>query len=572
MNLGTNFRDIVLQPVMRLLGFRCYFIGKTFEETPHFFKATASLFLSIFIPLSMLPMDSYSASVTTQRNNNYRTGHNNQEIILNTSNVNVNSFGKLYTYNLANMFPNISPSMMVMETQLLYLPSVNINGTAVKVIFVCTVYNSCFAIDDTHQTPLWQVTLGSVQPTYTYQNQGVRGTPVIDAVSNTLYVVAKTQTYDGNSHFQLHALDIATGAEKNNGPVEIQGSVLGTGVGSVNGILTFNPVVHIQRPSLLLQNGNLYIGFGAYEDDPLGHGWVFSYNATTLQFNSAVSTSPDLSLASIWQLGNGLAADDNGFIYLFTGNSYDLTSSIGFQDFSESLLKIDTSNNQLKIVDYFTPSNHQVLNTGDSDLSSSGPLLIPGSPFVVGGGKDGKLFLSNSNRLGHFNPIVDLVLQEYQITNKFTLNSGADLGIWGGNTYYDSSSAGIRQGIFYIWSRQDHLKAINFKNQSFYSIQHFIPPDNSQHTEGAMLAVSSNGTQPGSTILWSMQNSRLDAFDASNISNLLWNSSQNYARDAACGYVASIRGLPQPPVVADGKVYVPTNGNCNVILVYGLLH
>jgi len=56
------------------------------------------------------------------------------------------------------------------------------------------------------------------------------------------------------------------------------------------------------------------------------------------------------------------------------------------------------------------------------------------------------------------------------------------------------------------------------------------------------------------------------AFDASNISNLLWDSSQNSARDQSCGG----NKLPQAPTIADGKVYIATS-NCGGILVYGLL-
>ena len=42
---------------------------------------------------------------------------------------------------------------------------------------------------------------------------GITGTPVIDPVTHTLYVAAKTFS-NGSTFFTLHAIDIASGQEK----------------------------------------------------------------------------------------------------------------------------------------------------------------------------------------------------------------------------------------------------------------------------------------------------------------------------------------------------------------------
>lgn len=41
---------------------------------------------------------------------------------------------------------------------------------------------------------------------------------------------------------RLHALDIATGAERPNSPVIITATYAGSGAGSVGGVITFDPI------------------------------------------------------------------------------------------------------------------------------------------------------------------------------------------------------------------------------------------------------------------------------------------------------------------------------------------
>jgi hypothetical protein len=594
MNQSKKVEVIILRAAWQVLNNCFETFSETIENTSGLLKSTT--YLGVIASL-LMPMASHGVAVTTHHNNNYRTGQNDKESVLNVSNVNVNSFGKLFSIDIAKLI-NVPLSTKIMENQVLYVPNVKIPGKGShNAIYTCTVYNSCFAFDadttDSNNTPLWQTTLDTVLPSYNNNNQGVRSTPVIDVASNTLYVVAKSN--DGFPHFKLHALDITTGAEEPNSPVEIQGKVFGSASGNVKGILTFNPNFHSQRSGLLLLNGNIYIAFGSYDDYNAlySHGWIFSYNAKTLQLNSVISTSPDWNLASIWQSGNGIAADDNGYIYLHTGNSYKISAAIGTVDYSNSVLKIDTSNNGLKIVDYFTPDNHNFLNTADADLSSSGPLLIPGTSVGAGGGKDGILYVWNTDHLGGFSPEVNQVLQYWQLVDgNFNIAKNYYYGgFWEGNVYYDGSNrlqrpgkttlySGTRKGILFAWGESDKLKSVNFSNQSFDQINIATGLYTTRYPE--RLALSSNFTNLGTAILWTHgyvdsgpargTGGLLRAFDALNISNLLWDSTQNFKRDNIC---TSNKPLPassgiEPPTIANGKVYVSTP-YCGVISVYGLL-
>ena len=172
-------------------------------------------------------------------------GRDTNETVLAPGNVNQTQFGKLFTYTLDGI-AFASP---------LYVANVNIPGQGFhNVVYMATEHDSVYAwdADGLSSSPLWKVSfLGSdIKPVPCgdtgecgdIPNEiGITGTPVIDHASGTLYVVAKTK--EGVNYVQrLHALDIATGAEKFGGPVVIQASVAGSGEGSQGGQLSFDPL------------------------------------------------------------------------------------------------------------------------------------------------------------------------------------------------------------------------------------------------------------------------------------------------------------------------------------------
>ena len=263
-------------------------------------------------------------------------------------------------------------------------------------VYVATVSSSVYAFDaaDPARTaPYWQVNLGPA-PNLTNNggawtcsnitgNAGLVGTPVIDVLTQTLYVVAERIDGGVMTH-HLHALDLATGAEKFGGPVLIQG----------NG---FNSAIQLQRPGLLLSRGVVYIALGSHCDQEAYHGYLFAYDATPWRRSSFFQPPrPDPGRGNaLATSGQAPAADANGNVYVITGNgSWD-----GVQNWGESFLKLNPAP-ALTVADWFTPASWANLNTNDLDLGCSGAVLIPDLHLVMGGSKEGKLF-ANMDRLGN---------------------------------------------------------------------------------------------------------------------------------------------------------------------------
>ena len=270
-------------------------------------------------------------SVLTQHNDSARTGQNLNETALNTSNVNQTNFGKLFWRTVDGYI----------YAQPLYVPGVVIQDVAHNVVYVATQHNSVYAFDaDDPNTPapLWHVNLGTPVPMediciitgdtnpsdcpyYDISPEiGITSTPVIDPTAGIIYVVARTKnTTDNTYHFFLHALSVISGDEQLGAPVEI--------AGQASQGLVFDPTYHNQRPSLLLANGVLYVAFGSVGDIGPWHGWVMSYNATTLQQEGIFSVSPDGSGGGIWSAGQGLVADSSNNVYAITSNG-DFTANL----------------------------------------------------------------------------------------------------------------------------------------------------------------------------------------------------------------------------------------------------
>lgn len=502
--------------------------------------------------------------VLTFRQNVDRSGQNTNETALTLANVNTNTFGKLFSQSLDG-YPVSQP---------LVLPNVTIPGKGVhNVVFAATEHNSVYAFDADNSdgpnaSPLWHASfinpgagiftvnatadLASIAGGFVGPELGISGTPVIDPVSGTLYVVAITKEVVGNTtNFfnRLHALDVATGAEKFGGPVLIQGSVPGNGDGN-DGTdnVPFVQLKHHQRPSLLLLNGNVIIPFTGHFDYPPYHGWVFAYNAYTLLQTGIFNANPNGSGGGFWQAGCGPAADPAGNIYLESGNgNFDAANNV----FGDTVLKLSTTNG-LVLTDYFTPYNQLDLNLRDVDIGSAGQIVLPDSVgsgahphLLVAASKAGPFYVLDRDNMGHFNAGSDS-----QIVQTV---SGVG-GCWSTPAYFN--------GRLYFVGSGDYLKAFSISNASVNP----TPVNQSPSTfgfPGASPLITANGAN--NAIAWVLQNSSgtaiLHAYNATNLAQELYNSSQNSARDNPGSFVKF--GFP---ATANGKVYVAT---VNALAVFG---
>ena len=496
-------------------------------------------------------------SVYTYHNDNARTGQNIFETVLTKANVNANTFGKVYTYAVDG----------AVFAQPLYVASVSIPGQgAHNVVYVATEHDSVYAFDaDNQQTaPLWQVSFidpaNGITPVpgadvNASAEWGITSTPVIDPSSGTIFVLERTKNTINTTYAQhLHALDIATGAEKFGGPVLIQASVPGTGEGSINGALAFDALRENNRAALLLQNGVVYIAWASLSDTRPYHGWVLAYSASTLALVGTHVDTPNGIEGGIWMSGGGLAGDGQSAYYI-SGNGT-VSAPDGGSDYGEAFVRLQFTNGSLGVADWFIPYNYADLNAHDTDLGCGGPTLLPdnNSPhprLIVGGGKQGTIYLLDRDSLGHFNAGSDSQIVQ-SIPALTVAHNHSTPAYWNNYLYfigeYDVPKA---------YLLQNGLMGTSPSSQN-NTQQYFFP--------GATPSVSANGTSNG--IMWAIDRdstiqSVLHAYDANDISIELYNSNQVASRDAAGAAVKFT-----VPTIVNGKVFVGTKDH---LIVYGLL-
>ena len=589
------------------------------------FKSASALLLALALVFAgdLCANAQTATPVLTAHNDTMRTGQNITETTLTPANVNSSTFGKLFSQSVNGLIfaqPLFVPKVKISSS------NAAVSGTVHNVVYVATSNDYVYAFDADSNggidaAPLWQVSLltNSAAAGFYTTNYGVQGTPVIDASTSstdpfamTMFLVS-SETVNSSSAlvFRLHAIDLTSGAEKFGGPFAIQGSVLGTGSGSSNGTLAFNPNYHRQRAGLLLLNGVVYVPFGSQNDNGPWHGWIMSYgsttNATTKQTSvmqlSAFCTTPDGSGGGIWMAGAGLAAEvvpstGKARMFVATGNgSYQISAptsstlplySNPTNEYSMSLLDLNLTNGIMTVEDEFTPYNQAALDGQDGDLGSGGPIILPAQTLASGAnagktldplveaGKSGMIYIldrdnvndgSNTSSnyapsgLGGFNASSDKVIQEVQ--TPLVGEQGWGSGVWGSEAYWNNNIyyGGTASGLSSSLEAYSFAKGVLSSGPTSSSSEQYAYP-------GPTPSVSANGTTNG--IVWVLDNSGyfsgssaiLAAYDATNLSNLLYSSDSNLARDNPGGAVEMT-----VPTVTNGKAYV----GGRELSIYGLL-
>jgi hypothetical protein len=256
--------------------------------------------------------------------------------------------------------------------------------------------------------------------------------------------------------------------------------------------------------------------------------------------------------------GGAPAADSSNNLYVLTGNGpFDANSSSApNNDYGDSLLKLTSS---LTVSEYFTPTDQLADYDKDNDFGSGGAAILAdlpaGSPLthlVMGGGKDGTLYILNRDLLGGLGD--PNAVQEISFGH----------GIYATGAYWNR--------YYYLVGDGGPLTA--------YLLDPMVPKfslasssANAYGFPGSAPSVSAAGTANG--IVWAVDSSNycteqsggcgpavLHAYNATNVATELWNSSMVGA-DAAGNAVKFTVST-----IANGKVYLGTRGN-NTGGVYG---
>jgi len=509
-------------------------------------------------------------AVTTYHYDNERSGWNSQEKQLNYTNVN-NSSLSVQAIHLDDVNDQV-------DAQPLVALNVQIAGGKHDVVFVATEANNIYAFDAYTGARLKMVNLGPPVPTWCQYNGpvvGITGTPAIDPGTSTMYVITYNTDSSKNPVYFIHALDLATLADK----VPPQQITASQTLSDGKTIFKFNATWERQRPGLLLANGNVYAGFGGVCDSggDQARGWVLGWKAGSLTplpanllTNTLSSTPNGVFLSGVWMSGYGLASDQNG-IYFSTGNSD--TSGKTYNentDVSDSVVRLnpDLSRPSPASKLLFTPGNVAVLDQNDLDMSAGGVMLLPSQPgpvsnMAVATGKDGRMFLLNRDNLGGNNDTGAL-----NVVNIGGSSAGANR-CWCGPTYFNDGTLhivssggtspsntigpdpGISHNSVVLWNLPTSPTSTLIQSASGNM------PDTVQDP-GFFTTVSSNGKSDA--IIWAVsrpqasQNPTLSlyAFKATPTGNTLSQLFQSPA--GSWPYLWGNANVV--PVVANGKVYV----------------
>src|SRR5262249_23628987 len=136
-----------------------------------------------------------------------------------------------------------------------------------------------------------------------------------------------------------------------------------------------DPRITANRGALLLANGRVYVPFSSYGDCGPYHGWIVAVDISDPKAPQLFYRTPGTAIhrgSGILSYG-GVAADENGYLYPATGNSFNARAL----DYSNAVLRLDprlSFSEDPK--DYFVPSKWRFLNAYDLDLGSSTPMLL----------------------------------------------------------------------------------------------------------------------------------------------------------------------------------------------------
>jgi hypothetical protein len=455
-----------------------------------------------------------------------------------------------------------------------------------------------------------------------YRSWGITATPVIDTESGTLYVTTFGKPNAGSSNLErnnlLWILDANTLANKKP-PVLMAGNPDNGGGGISNGFTV--PYQKMRAGLGLLGDGGggqaVIVSFSINGENPEGpgHGFVAAYDVRGLNRDPGFTPTPAIwsvtptgGAGGIWMSGSGPAIEGND-IYLATGNGMDPGRTPG--NFAECFVKlrytpgaanVNGGKPKLEVNDYWAAFSDFARGDTDQDLGAAG-VFVTARGNLVGGGKDGILYNLDKTNLGkhswnpHFNlpftatylpappngpaglptnAAIDPNWPIVKLDRAVPPNTpfGMTYHIHGTPVYLENAT----RGFVYVWGENERLKAYSYDFATRRITQFF--GEGTQFASGNMPApggmpggravVSSNGTAPGTGVVWAAYPTQgnanaeivpgaLVAYDATQAVN--GKLKQLFHSDTKPADNLGNFAKYSTPVVANGKVYVGTFSN-----------
>jgi polyvinyl alcohol dehydrogenase (cytochrome) len=240
-------------------------------------------------------------------------------------------------------------------------------------VIVATENDDIYALDPHDGAVEWTVNIGSplrdVSAAAGCGNidpLGITSTPVVDTAAGVVYAVGEVTSGSGQGvRHVLAAVDLTSGRRLETLDVD---PPLPAGESALH---------LLQRAALAIGNGRVYIAYGGqYGDCGLYHGWVVAVPTTTATPTTAFDVTPYSTGGAIWSGGAGPAIGSDGSVYVTTGNA----NSGGPAPWAEAVLELAPGLGTTPEAAF-----QDRIATGDQDLGTGGPVLLPdGELFAVG--------------------------------------------------------------------------------------------------------------------------------------------------------------------------------------------
>ncbi|KAJ3379080.1 hypothetical protein HDU84_007061 [Entophlyctis sp. JEL0112] len=480
-------------------------------------------------------------------------------------------FGRIFSTDLPKLLNNTAIPPAVQATPLLY----TIPSTGQQVVVVADTINSVFVIDASTGSMLSSINLGipadiatdylqaNLLPNPCSDQAGIKGTPVIDPTTSTVYLWAKTYKDQKNATgiynelYQFHALSLPDLVERPNFPMDVEG-IRARNSPEELGIYFQSGTVQ-QRPALMQIAGSnvVYAGFGSHCDSTANYtGWVVGIDTATASIHTAYTTliapsdwqpppySPIVNYgpgAGIWMSGAGFAAYQNTTFLFTTGNgdpkytrlAADPTVFAVGEGLSNSAVRFAVSDHVA--VDFFAPEDHALMDSKDLDMSSGGLTILPAEYFTseanhtlcVAGGKDVELWILDCEDLSGYSSTANNVLQEIAVPAVFNEATNAT-----GSTFTQVGVYPGEGGFLYHNICEKPLRIYSFNNVTKTFTIAADAAEDSMYGGSSPVITSVNGTA-GTGIVWVLnQVGGIRAYaavpTASGSVKLLWNDTQVY--------------------------------------------